>query len=87
MITESDIDDAKDAIYAMGEAYCTLCNVVRSLPEKQRRLFFNPETFGPIDAFLGQGSGFQAAYRGSEFNDSDDLIAILEENLVANEED
>ena len=75
---QEQIDETQQAIDALAEAFSQLENAVRMLPKEQQRKYFNPETFGPISAFLQIGHGYEPACPNCEFHNSDDLIADLE---------
>lgn len=87
MLQHEDLEEAQEAINQIAEGFETLENIARSLPERDRRRFLNPDSFGPLNELLGKGGGYVAAYRGAEFHNFEDFISVLEDNLPEDDED
>lgn len=81
------LEELREAVDSFAEAFETMENIVRTMDENDKRMFLNPETFGPISAFLGKGAGYEAASSGSEFNDSETLISVCEEYIDFDQDD
>lgn len=87
MISADELQEARDAVDQLATAFEILENITKQFDNDDRRRFFNPETFGPISAFLGRGAGYEAASRSSEFHDSDDFLATVEDYTEFDEDD
>lgn len=87
MISADELQEVRDAVDQIAESFQIIENIVKQFDRGDQRRFFNPETFGPISAFLGRGAGYEAASRSSEFHDSEDLLATAEEYAEFDEDD
>lgn len=91
MISDTELQIARDAITMMGSAFEDLMVVCRGLDESDKKRLFNPVTFGPISQFLGLGNGWEAGDPGPQFTSAETLTGILggycEESYEDAEED
>lgn len=76
-----------DALDKMQDAFDCIEHTVRQMDEADRRQFMNPETLGPISAFLQRGSGYEPAFHGGQFYNSDYLINTAEQYWGESDED
>ena len=86
-MTPDDLEEVRVAVDQLASAFEQIENIVKSLDHNDKKRFLNPETFGPISAFLGRGAGYEPAFRSSEFHDSDELLEIVEEYVDFDDED
>ena len=85
-VTSTDYEEAQATIEQMAEAFETLNCIIRSASHHTQSAAFNPETLGPISAFLGIGNGWEAAHPGYQFVNSEKLLALLGDEIDEEEE-
>lgn len=86
-VSQTDYEDAEAAIEQMAEAFETLSCIIRSTSHSVQDSAFNPVTLGPISAFLGIGNGWEAAFPGCQFVNSEKLLALLGDEIDEEEEE
>jgi len=86
-VSQTDYEEAQAAIEQMAEDFETLNCIIRSASHHTQSAAFNPETLGPISAFLGCGNGWEAAHPGYQFVDSEKLLALLGDEIDEEEDE